>query len=642
MNKIIMTRSVTIATITALFLNLATFGQSSKIEEKIVMYSLTPKISLNIKSNTINNRNIIWSDDFSDPNTWVINNGSTGLGAGFGWTIGSNNNSWYFTNPISSTSGGSFAEVSNGDASAQSQAPNVTYTMTTALPINIDSLANTSNVSLSWLEYGARFYDLQQVFISIDNGTTWTEVADNLNYDRLTQSSPNNAYINPTTREIRISSFIASNPSQVLIRFSWTSERPTSANNSVWITYGWYIDDVSINTLPDDDVVNQSSWIFGENSNGAEYGRTPISQVEPNYYVGASVYNFGTNIQSVTVNGDFNGPTSFTTTASVSSILSDSTEIVETLEPSSFSVGVYNGVITALSTGDSTGSGNFGDNINLRNFEITNDIYSLDGIGNNPAGTESLSSIGTATFTDSEDGLICATMYSFNNSDTINSVKVLIDGSNSSVGAEVILRIIDSSSFINQLFNAAIFSSAPYTITPNDISQQFFEIPVGNVNGSFFESLSISAGEYYAALELFSLGNTYDLRIMDDNTVGQPAMSSAIFIPITSASSGVYSNGNAFAIRLNLGDKTGPNTTGITENINAFSIYPNPTNGIVNISSNGNELSELTVKDITGKIVLVKNFQSVISINLDNYGKGVYIVDVKNNLGFTSKKISVQ
>lgn len=640
MNKIIMTRSVTIATITALFLNLATFGQSSKIEEKIVMYSLTPKISLNIKSNTINNRNIIWSDDFSDPNTWVINNGSTGLGAGFGWTIGSNNNSWYFTNPISSTSGGSFAEVSNGDASAQSQAPNVTYTMTTALPINIDSLANTSNVSLSWLEYGARFYDLQQVFISIDNGTTWTEVADNLNYDRLNQSSPNNAYTNPTTREIRISSFIASNPSQVLIRFSWTSERPTSANNSVWITYGWYIDDVSINTLPDDDVVNQSSWIFGENSNGAEYGRTPISQVEPNYYVGASVYNFGTNIQSVTVNGDFNGPTSFTTTASVSSILSDSTEIVETLEPSSFSVGVYNGVITALSTGDSTGSGNFGDNINLRNFEITNDIYSLDGIGNNPAGTESLSSIGTASFTDAEDGLICATMYPFYANDTINSVRILINGSQSSAGAEVIVRIIDSTSFRDQLFNNAIFSSNTYTVTSNDITQEFIEIPVGNIssNGLLFESLPIQAGNYYITIEMFSFTNLYDIAIMDDNTVGQPAWSSAIFIPNDQN----YTNGNAFAIRVNLGDKTGPNTTGITENINAFSIYPNPTNGIVNILSNGNELSELTVKDITGKIVLVKNFQSIISINLDNYGKGVYIVDVKNNLGFTSKKISVQ
>jgi len=272
-----------------------------------------------------------------------------------------------------------------------------------------------------------------------------------------------------------------------------------------------------------------------------------------------------------------------------------------------------------------------------RNFEITNDLYSLDGIGNNPAGNEVLSSIGTASFTDAEDGLICATMYPFYANDTVNSVKVLINGSESSAGAEVIVRIIDSTSFRDQLFNAAIYSSDLYVLTASDIAQEFFEIPVGNQNGSFFESLPIPAGNYYIAIEMFSFTNLYDIEIIDDKTVGQPAWSSAIFIPGDQN----YTNGNAFAIRVNLGDNT-YNNVGITENTNAFSIYPNPTNGIVNISSNGNELSELTVKDITGKIVLVKNFQSVISINLDNYGKGVYIIDVKNNLGITSKKISVQ
>jgi hypothetical protein len=125
---------------------------------------------------------------------------------------------------------------------------------------------------------------------------------------------------------------------------------------------------------------------------------------------------------------------------------------------------------------------------------------------------------------------------------------------------------------------------------------------------------------------------------MDDKTVGQPAWSSAIFIPNDQN----YTNGNAFAIRVNLGDKTGPNTTGITENINAFSIYPNPTNGIVNISSNGNELSELTVKDITGKIVISKVFNSNTTINLNNYAKGVYVVDIKNKKGAFTQKIFLQ
>lgn len=499
-------------------------------------------------------------------------------------------------------------------------------------------LTNYSAVSLEFEQRYKKFnYDETFIEFSTDNGTTWpTSLAIELN----TLVATNDPAIQELVA-INISSYVGGQ-SGVKVRFRWLSISSASSDpDSYGSGYGWMVDDLKITVPPANDVQNLSSWIFGELSSGAEYGRTPISQVEPNYYVGASVYNYGSTTQSnVVVDGAFNGPTSFTTTASIASIPSDSTERIESLEPMNFAVGVYNGVITVTSPGDTTGSGNFGDNLYLRNLEITNDIYSLDGIGNNPAGNEVLSSIGTASFTDAEDGLICATMYPFYANDTINSVRILINGSESSAGAEVILRIIDSTSFRDQLFNNAIYSSNIYIVTPNDIAQEFIEIPVGNIssNGLLFESLPIQAGNYYMSIEMFSFTNLYDIEIMDDKTVGQPAWSSAIFIPNDQN----YTNGNAFAIRVNLGDKTGPNTTSITENINAFSIYPNPTNGIVNISSNGNELSELTIKDITGKIVLVKNFQSVISINLDNYGKGVYIVDVKNNLGFTSKKISVQ
>ena len=82
---------------------------------------------------------------------------------------------------------------------------------------------------------------------------------------------------------------------------------------------------------------------------------------------------------------------------------------------------------------------------------------------------------------------------------------------------------------------------------------------------------------------------------------------------------------------------------GINENIaNKVSIYPNPTSDVLNISTNSNDLSELTVKDITGKIVLKQNFNNKITINTENYSKGIYLIDVKNNLGTVSEKISVQ
>jgi hypothetical protein len=82
---------------------------------------------------------------------------------------------------------------------------------------------------------------------------------------------------------------------------------------------------------------------------------------------------------------------------------------------------------------------------------------------------------------------------------------------------------------------------------------------------------------------------------------------------------------------------------GINENVaNKVSIYPNPTSDVLNISTNSNDLSELTVKDISGKIVLSQKFNTKITINIENYSKGIYLIDVKNNLGTVSEKISVQ
>ena len=90
-----------------------------------------------------------------------------------------------------------------------------------------------------------------------------------------------------------------------------------------------------------------------------------------------------------------------------------------------------------------------------------------------------------------------------------------------------------------------------YTVTEEDTTNGFIEIPVigSPWPGDGTDVLAVEPGQYYVALEMNSAGNTYDIRILDDNTVGQPAWSSTIFIP----GAQVYTNGNAFAIRLNMG-----------------------------------------------------------------------------------------
>ena len=59
-----------------------------------------------------------WSNNFDNPSDWVLDNG--GQTSPYGWTIDAVNDSWYFNGPISSTSGGNFAELYNWDPTSGS------------------------------------------------------------------------------------------------------------------------------------------------------------------------------------------------------------------------------------------------------------------------------------------------------------------------------------------------------------------------------------------------------------------------------------------------------------------------------------------------------------------------------------------
>ena len=492
-------------------------------------------------------------------------------------------------------------------------------------------LSNYPSVTLEFEQmYRAFNYDKTFVELSTDFGSTWTSIEIN---DQVTTNDP-------AIQElvgINISSYVGGQQG-VKIRFRWTSD---SDDDSFGSGYAWLIDDLKVTVPPENDIQNVSSWIFGENSGGAEYGRTPISQLEQNYFIGSSVYNYGSIDQTnVISNGNFSGPTTITSSTTGSIIESDSTKAIESLNPVNFSVGNYTGSVTVSSTGDTLGSGNFDDNTFLRNFEITNDIYSLDGLGNHPADYEAIGSLGSNSWADASDGLVCGTFYPIRQEEILNSVRAYITSS-TVAQSEVILYILDSLSFTSGLFSNSIFTSELYTVTAQDVNNGYIDIPVSNNigwdpinNTSTWENVTLGIGGYYAAIELYSGGNTYDIRILDDNTVGQPAWSSAIWYPGDQS----YSNGNAFAIRMNMGANVGINESVV----NKVSIYPNPTSDVLNISTNSNELSKLTIKDISGKIVLSQKFNTKVTISTENYSKGVYLIDVKNNLGTVSEKISVQ
>jgi hypothetical protein len=602
---------------------------------------------------------VLWEDQFDNASDWVTDNSCTYAGynitGGYDYANGTpitgtstctspgtvaidpNTGStaeWRFETdanliPVGALSPFGSATASNGflfidsDAcgGADGDGTPIFVTATNATPID---LTGESSVVLSFSHNYRWWQDTRGVRVSGDNGVNWVqyEITNNSGYPNDQNSG------NPEITSIDVSADIGGQ-SQVLIQFYYE-------DNDFWAWY-WAVDDVKISRKDLNNVQNNAAWIYGLSTNFAEYGRTPLTQMDLDWIVGAEVVNDGVNGQAnVTLNADFG---SFSATATLTdTLLADSSKYVETLaDLSILGTGIYQGTYTVFSDSDQVGGANFGDNVLERNFEITTDIYSLDGIDNHPSGTQALGSYGSYSWpADASDGLVCATMFPFLNSDTINSVKAIIT-SNTVADAEAILYIIDSTEFNTGNFGNAIFTSDLYLVTPNDVANGYIEIPVGYQNGNIFESLPIAPGKYYAAIELYSGGGTFDIGIVDDNTVVQPGMSSAIWYPLDQA----YSNGNAFAIRLNLGDNSIDNT-GISENINNIQIYPNPASHFLNITSNSNEISEIMIKDMAGKVIYVDNFNSKIIINTEGYSKGIYLIDIKNNNSVYSKKISIK
>jgi hypothetical protein len=188
-------------------------------------------------------QNVLWSDDFNSVSNWTMNNsGQSGLE--YGWNINNSSEGWWSPNGVNSTSGGNQAELVNGDPSIGTQALNVVYTLTNSTPVYLNNLNGLNNIFLQFQQFGARFNDLQEIQISTD-GSNFVTVNNNLNFPVYT-SAGGNSYPNPDLKITNISQYITSTTTPIWVRFQWTTNFPGIVNGNVWITYGWYIDDVKI------------------------------------------------------------------------------------------------------------------------------------------------------------------------------------------------------------------------------------------------------------------------------------------------------------------------------------------------------------------------------------------------------------
>lgn len=77
-----------------------------------------------------------------------------------------------------------------------------------------------------------------------------------------------------------------------------------------------------------------------------------------------------------------------------------------------------------------------------------------------------------------------------------------------------------------------------------------------------------------------------------------------------------------------------------TEEVPQIFIYPNPTSSLVTIECK--DLKQVSVFDLEGKKILTKvniDESDKVSVNLENYPSGVYLIEVRTSDGVKTQKV---
>ncbi|MFK7787683.1 MAG: T9SS type A sorting domain-containing protein [Crocinitomicaceae bacterium] len=572
-----------------------------------------------------------WTDDFSTPANWTADN--AGTTAPFGWNVGSTVNSWWaaFSGGINSTSGGNFAEVYNGDFNANDQEINVTYSLTTTNPIDVVALGGTDQVSLSFEQYGALFNDDQKVYVSTD-GSSWREVHTNNDRTTFVGNNPSAIFGNPETVSTNIASEIsASNgydPTQVWIRFEWTSRFPSDPSLQAWTTFGWFIDDVSLITNADNDITAES-FVWG--SVGLNYHRIPLSQQTAIEFT-TNARNNGIATQTdVQLNVDVTGAGTYSASspAGVSIAAGDyDSLIVAPFTPSGLGTYDFTWGVTQNEIEDIPADN---DNPDIT-FDVTEYLYARD------RGTQE------GTISNGGDGFVLGSYYDIFAADNLYSIDVQI-ASNAVAGSILDVRIYSLDPSATNFNDLLILEdqSEEYTLTSSDIGQIInLDLLISGPAG-----FPLTAGETY----FIAVASDGDGGASNGVTIGSTAdaipQTCFIFDAASGATGTWFLSPGTPMVRMNLDPAS--NNVGIEEQNQLFGaeLFPNPTTENLSVRYISAVTSEVTVTvtDITGKVVaeFEEGTQEAgaheLNVNTSSFAEGVYYVTIASGNSVLTEKV---
>ena len=406
--------------------------------------------------------------------------------------------------------------------------------------------------------------------------------------------------------------------------------------------YFWMVDDVSVIKRPANDLKMQSSWLVMENPQYIEYYSIPESQMPDQMLIGAEVYNYGYNDESdVVFEGIIDG-TNYGASVTFDSILTDSTSLIETtyFDVSMLGTGTYNFTAQVNSNGVDPSPE---DNSLTREFVISEDIYSLDGLYNSsewigtgwPYGEETTDGLRFANFFDIKESTVLSSITIDLNTDVHPTS---LGTYQTEAGGEIIAYLCDTTGILDPSVTSLdmdlggiLWQSDFLLVNQNHIDWGSFVIDVPEIN--------LNPNAYYVVVEFYSNGLASDILINDDTSVLQPWFASLVYIP---GDQTWYSDPNAASIRIGINGNQNQSEL----NNKSISLFPNPAKNTVEIVSNEflNKGLEVIIYNMTGRMILNKNYDNEtgkITLDLSNINSGNYILELKNNDDIVHKKLVI-
>jgi len=434
------------------------------------------------------------------------------------------------------------------------------------------------------------------------------------------------------------------------VRFNWTG---------TW-GYAWYIDRVCVTQQPANDI-QLSYGVVSHNGTSEEYGRVPTAQVDGEITYSAAVFNFGSADQTGvdvymdvldgegglelstafgadnTYGLDAEGYVDFSYPAQGPLASNDIFYFDMGVDASSMGPDKYTAMFVSVSDEDGMQGEFSADNDAMREFEVTVNEYSSDGLGMHSLAD--VSRMGTGSFTDASDGFTMFAYYDISAATEVVGARIMLDSYDwgnafttpaTVAEGELVVTLRDTTLMSSEAYDPLDFiaESDFYMVTEDDVINGFIDV-------NFDQPVSVQPNAYYIGVEMYSNGNETDIYILDDETVPQPSYLSMIYIPEDQ----VYSNGNAVGIRMITSDE---DVVSVKEQISEFNIYPNPSNGILNIELDKSGNYSIQVSDLIGKVVSTRNITSNVALDLQHLERGVYFVNISSNDISTTHKIVIE